>query len=91
MICCITRHCEVSDEIRIYRERYARDGKKEFGKDYENLSYSLELWEIDCRKKTDRLLSVNLYSVEGRILYTKPAKSRLSESLGKSLSETVCK
>ena len=48
-----------------------------FGKHYENLSYSLELWEINCRQKKDRLLSVTAYSVEGDILYTDQAGSRL--------------
>jgi hypothetical protein len=74
-----------------YTEKGIAEHIKEFGKDYENLSYSLQSWEVDCRAKTERILSINQYSVEGNILNTKPAKSRLSESLGKSLSETVCK
>jgi hypothetical protein len=74
-----------------YTEKGIAENVKEFGKNYENLSYSLQLWEIDCPAKKRRILSINQYSVEGNILNTKPAKSRLSESLGKSLSETVCK
>jgi hypothetical protein len=74
-----------------YTEKGIAENVKEFGKNYENLSYSLQLWEIDCPTKKQRILSINQYSVQGNILNTKPAKSRLSESLGKSLSETVCK
>jgi hypothetical protein len=74
-----------------YTEKGIAEHIKEFGKDFENLSYSLQSWEVGCRAKTERILSINQYSVEGNILNTKPAKSRLSESLSKSLSETVCK
>jgi len=74
-----------------YTEEGIAENVKEFGKDYENLSYSLQLWEIDCPGKKERILSISQYSVDGNILKTKPGKSHLSESLGKSLSEAVCK
>ena len=47
-----------------------------FGKHYENLSYSLELREINCAEKKDRLLSITAYSEEGNILYADQAGSR---------------
>ena len=82
----------------VYTERGVIEMVKEFGKHYENLSYSLELWEIDCAKKKQRILSITEYSVEGSILYMNPAKSRPSawksislESVGESLYKTVCK
>jgi hypothetical protein len=74
-----------------YTEKGVAEHVKEFGKDYGNLSYSLQSWEVDCRAKTERILSNNRYSVEGNLISTKSAKARLSESLGKSLSEAVCK
>ena len=74
-----------------YTEEGIAENIKEFGKDYKNMSYSLQFWEINCRAKTQRILSINQYSVEGNILKTKPTKSRHSGSLGKSLSEAVCK
>jgi hypothetical protein len=71
---------------------------KKFGKHYENLSYSLELWEINCAGKKHRLLSITAYSVEGNILYTDQAGSRLPpweiisrESVGESLYKALCK
>ncbi len=73
-----------------YTEKGVAAYVREFGKDYENLSYSLQLWEVDCRGKTRRMSSSSQYSVTGNIISTKPAKGRLSESLGKSLSEAVC-
>ena len=74
-----------------YTEKGIAEHIKEFGKDYENLSYSLQSWGVDCRAKTERILSNNRYSVEGNLINTKSAKGRLSESIGKSLSEVVCK
>ena len=74
-----------------YTEKGIAEHIKEFGKDYENLSYSLQSWEVDCRAKTERILFNNRYSVEGNLINTKSAKGRLSESISKSLSETVCK
>jgi len=74
-----------------YKEKGVAENVKEFGKDYENLSYSLQLWEIDCPAKKQRILSIDEYSAEGNILNTKRGKSRLSESLAKSLSKAVCK
>jgi hypothetical protein len=74
-----------------YTEKGMAESVKEFGKDYENLSYSLQFWEIDCPVKKQRILSINEYSAEGNILKTKPGKSHLSGTLAKSLSEAVCK
>jgi hypothetical protein len=82
----------------VYTERGITGIVKEFGKHYENLSYSLELWEIDCAKKKQRILSITEYSAEGNILYTNPTKSRPSawksisrESVGESLYKIICK
>ena len=36
----------------VYTERGVAEMVKEFGKHYENLSYSLELWEINCAEKS---------------------------------------
>ena len=81
-----------------YTERGIIETVKKFGKYYENLSYSLELWEINCTEKKHRLLSVTLYPVEGRILYTNQAGSRLPpwkiisrESIEERLYKAVCK
>jgi hypothetical protein len=74
-----------------YTKKGIAEYVKKFGKDYENLSYSLQLWEIVCPKKEQRILSISQYSVEGNLINTKSAKGRLSQSLGKSLSEAVCK
>lgn len=74
-----------------YTEKGKAEYVKKFGKNYENLGYSLQQWEIVCPAKTETILYINQYSVEGNILSTKPAKRDFSESLGKSLSEAVCK
>jgi hypothetical protein len=81
-----------------YTKRGVADLVKKFGKHYENFSYSLELWEVDCAEKKDRLLSTTAYSVEGNILYTDQAGSRLPpweiiprESAEESLYKALCK
>lgn len=74
-----------------YTKKGIAEYVKEFGKDYENLSYSLQSWEVDCRAKKERILSNNRYSVEGNLINIKSAKGRSSQTLGKSLSEAVCK
>jgi hypothetical protein len=81
-----------------YTEKGIDGMVKKFGKEYENLSYSLQLWEIHCSLKKQQILSITEYSVEGNVLNTKPTKSRPSswksfsrESVGESLYKTVCK
>ncbi len=74
-----------------YTEKGIAEHIKAFGKDYANLSYSLQSWEVDCRAKKERILSINRYSVGGNLINTKSAKGPLSQSFGKSLSEAVCK
>jgi len=74
-----------------YREKGIAEYVKKFGKDYGNLSYSLELWEIDCISRKHRMLSFYQYSIRGDVLNTNQAKNQFSESVGNSLSEAVCK
>jgi len=81
-----------------YTERGRTEMVKKFGKHYGNLNYSLELWEINCAEKKDRLLSIAAYSAEGNILYTDQAGSRLPpwkiisrKSVEESLYEALCK
>ncbi len=73
-----------------YTKKGVAEYVKELGKDYENLSYSLQLWEIDCPARRESISSTRLYSVEGNIIKTKSAKGHLSESLSRSLFEAVC-
>jgi hypothetical protein len=71
---------------------------KEFGKHYADLSYSLELLEINCTEKKERILSITEYSAEGKILYANSVQGRPPawkiiprESVDESLYKTVCK
>lgn len=71
---------------------------KEFGKHYADISYSLELLEINCTDKKDRILSITQYSADGKILYEKSAQSRRPawktiprESMDERLYNVVCK
>lgn len=81
-----------------YTEKGVMEMVKEFGKHYEPLSYSLQLWEIDCVTKKQNILSIKEYSGEGNMLNTKPQKGGFSNwksiskgSVGESLSKAVCK
>jgi hypothetical protein len=82
----------------VYTERGITEMVIEYGKHYKNLSYSLELLEINCAEKKHRLLSFTAYSVEGNILYTDQAGSRLPpwkiisrKSVEESLYRALCK
>jgi hypothetical protein len=46
-----------------YREKGKAEYVKKFGKDYENLSYSLQQWEIVCPAKTETIIYINQYSI----------------------------
>ena len=37
---------------------------------YEKLSHTLDLYEIDCKKKMDNLLSITHYDTEDKVLYS---------------------
>ena len=74
-----------------YTEKGIAEHIKKFGKDYEKLSYSIQEWEVDCRAKKERFLFDDRYSVEGNLMNTNLAKGPLSQSLGESLFEAVCK
>jgi hypothetical protein len=81
---------------------YTKEGitgiMKKFGKHYADLSYSLELFEINCTEKKERILSITEYSVDGKILYANSVQGRLPawkkiprESVDENLYKTVCK
>jgi hypothetical protein len=81
-----------------YTERGVIEMVIKFGKHYENLSYSLELWEINCVEKRHRLLLFTAYSAEGNVLYNDEAGSRpppwktISRgSVEESLYKALCK
>ena len=52
-----------------YTEKGITGIVKQFGKHYADLSYSLELWEINCAEKRDRILSITEYSGTDPIIY----------------------
>ncbi len=52
----------------IFSEAGIREAVNTFGKDYENLDYSISLREINCSEKMIRLLAVTYYSNTGAIL-----------------------
>jgi hypothetical protein len=62
-----------NDTVRIWHkvvfsEKGIRGAVNTFGKDYENLDYSISLREINCVEKKIRSLSVTYYSKEGAVL-----------------------
>ncbi len=81
-----------------YTEKGVAETVKKLGKHYRNLSYSLELWETDCKGKKSRLLSITAYTAEGSILYNDQAGSRSPPwkiiprgSVEESLYHALCK
>jgi hypothetical protein len=71
---------------------------KQLGKYYADLSYSVELWEINCGEGKDRILSITEYSAEGKILCATSVQDRLPAwkviprgSIDEKLYIAVCK
>jgi hypothetical protein len=52
----------------IYTENGVIDWVGSVGKEYENLSYSIDLWEINCIEKRNRLLSWTAYDNKGNVI-----------------------
>jgi hypothetical protein len=67
----------------------------EFGKKYENLSWSVISWEIDCAEKKYRQLSSTRYDHKGSVISSRGTPSEwrfiIPESVITILYEEVCK
>jgi len=67
----------------------------DFGKKYENLSYTKVLMEINCAEKKLRRLSESSYDNEGNVIYSLSSLSEwdfiIPESPGEILYKEVCK
>ncbi len=74
-----------------YTEKAITEYVKAYGQNYENLSYSLQEWEIDCKTKKYRTFTTNQYSAEGHVLNIKSIKSPFSKSYADSLVDVLCK
>ena len=79
-----------------YTEKGIKNAKEIFGKNYENLSYSIKSYEFSCKDKTSRILLITDYNKDGTVISsdskTNPEWSRISqESVLESLYKMVCK
>ena len=79
-----------------YTEKGIKNAKEIFGENYKNLSYSIKSYEINCKDKTSRILSITDYNKDGSVIpsnsKTNAEWSRISpESVLESLYKMVCK
>jgi len=79
---------------------YSKDGValqvKELGKRYEDLSYTLILWEVNCGAKKNRVLRSTSYSRDAKVISSNISQqaewsSINPGSIGEILYKTVCK
>ena len=79
---------------------YSKEGVafqvKELGKRYEDLSYTLILWEVNCADQKNRVLQSISYSRDAKIISSNLSKqaewsSINPGSIGEILHKTVCK
>ena len=79
---------------------YYKDGValqvKKLGKRYEDLSYTLNLLEVDCAAKKQRVLQSTSYSKDGNIISSNQSQEAEWSfinpgSIGEVLYKTVCK
>lgn len=73
-----------------YTKKGVSEYVEEYGKDYEKLSYTLQLWEIDCPAKKQYISANGQYSPEGTVISNKPARRGLSGTLSRDLIKAVC-
>ena len=69
---------------------------EELGELYENLSYTVTLWEVDCVQKKEQILKTNWYSKDETSLssteFQKTSWTFVNpDSMGEALYEVVCK
>ena len=79
-----------------YTEKGIKNAKEIFGENYKNLSYSIKSYEINCKDKTSRILSITDYNKDGSVIpsnsKTNAEWSRISpETVLESLYKMVCK
>ena len=79
-----------------YTEKGIKNAKEIFGEKYQNLNYSIKSYEINCKDKTSRILSITDYNKDETVISsdskTNPEWSRISqESVLESLYKMVCK
>ena len=79
-----------------YTEKGIKNAKEIFGENYKNLSYSIKSYEINCKDKPSRILSITDYNKDGTVISsdskTNAEWSRVSpESALESLYKMVCK
>jgi hypothetical protein len=85
-------------EVRVKWE-FTKDGVlfmvREFSKKYWNLSYSINLVEINCAKKKTHFLSYTTFNNMGLMIESSSSSSEwrliISESMNEALFEKVCK
>jgi hypothetical protein len=80
----------------VYTEKGIKNAKEIFGENYENLSYSIKSYEMNCKDKTSRIVSITDYNKDGSVIpsdsKTNAEWSRISpESVLESLYKMVCK
>src|SRR4030043_738677 len=77
-----------------YTEKGIKNAKEIFGEKYQNLNYSIKSYEINCKDKTSRILSITDYNKDETVIScdskTNPEWSRISqESVLESLYKMV--
>jgi hypothetical protein len=87
--------------VRVWRYMsFTEKGEKyyveKFGKTIENMSYSIDLGEINCKDKVMSLVSVTLYSKEGKVVGVEdhaksPVFPIVPTSIDDLLYKEVCK
>jgi hypothetical protein len=68
---------------------------QELGKEYENLSHFIILWEINCTEKKSRSLSETSYDNKGKVIISSSSPKEwdfiIPESMHENLYKEVCK
>jgi hypothetical protein len=90
----VTRSSRNIVRVRIrleYNDKGVIGMVREFGKDFENLKYTIGLDEINCPDKKMRNLTLTHYSKEGKIIFTGSSQGEWHYVPSGSFYNAVCK
>ena len=79
---------------RPYSKESIKAYVKKFGEEFNNLSYCTKVAEYYCKEDRTRSVSINWYSLDGKVLYSGDSPSEwefvVADSVGESTFKAVC-
>ncbi len=75
----------------VYTEEGRLDAERKLGGKYSNLTDSIALEEIECKKKRHRVLALIVHSMEGKVIISDFRELERDFTVPEAILETFCK